>query len=365
MTRHIVINGVEDAVRARLEAYWEKKLPRLQKLLTSHNAGPPEIRLTVCGHQKKGQRAWYEIRASAHLPTKTLAVEASDEEPHAAIDRVVDLLIAEVKRHNDGVHKDDLHKRKTRRAALGSAEPRLQQEVRSGHRPEFFQFLRPLLGFLRDHARRELRILELQGVLHPGEISVDDLVDEVLIRAWHGFEERPRDLALELWLTELLHQAIEELAAQEPRPHETLEEPVDHVPPEDVPPVEAKQEREEREWWDDLDPFEQTILLEDVIPDPESSESWDKVEPDEQRDRLLSLLGKLPPAQRQAFLLKVLEGYEADEIAMLQHRPKSEVKADIEAARRTLRGQLRAGEKAQPGAKQRCTSNANAVGKKK
>jgi DNA-directed RNA polymerase specialized sigma24 family protein len=38
-----------------------------------------------------------------------------------------------------------------------------------------------------------------------------------------------------------------------------------------------------------------------------------------------------------------LENYATDEIAMLQDRPESEVKADIEAARRTLRDHLLAG----------------------
>jgi DNA-directed RNA polymerase specialized sigma24 family protein len=48
----------------------------------------------------------------------------------------------------------------------------------------------------------------------------------------------------------------------------------------------------------------------------------------------------LPKLQRQAFLLHVLENYSIDEIAMLQDRPEGEVKADIQAARRTLRERL-------------------------
>lgn len=48
----------------------------------------------------------------------------------------------------------------------------------------------------------------------------------------------------------------------------------------------------------------------------------------------------LPKAQRQAFVLHVLEAYELFEIAMLQDRPETEVQADIEDARNTIRKQL-------------------------
>ena len=51
----------------------------------------------------------------------------------------------------------------------------------------------------------------------------------------------------------------------------------------------------------------------------------------------------MPPAQRQAFLLHALENYDTAEIAMLQDRPESQVKADVEAARQRLRERLLAG----------------------
>ena len=36
MSSHLVFNGVDDAVKARLESYWAKKLPRVQKLLVPY-----------------------------------------------------------------------------------------------------------------------------------------------------------------------------------------------------------------------------------------------------------------------------------------------------------------------------------------
>jgi RNA polymerase sigma factor (sigma-70 family) len=104
-------------------------------------------------------------------------------------------------------------------------------------------------------------------------------------------------------------------------------------------PDEAPQ-KDEQEWWTSLLDYEDRFTLEDLIPDEEAPEAWDQLEAAEERDRLLSLLRELPTAQRRAFLLHTLENYATDEIAMLQDRPESEVKADIEAARKTLRDRL-------------------------
>ena len=107
--------------------------------------------------------------------------------------------------------------------------------MEAGRREDFFRLLRPHLRFLRDHARRELRLLELEGTLHRGELTVDDLLDEVANRAWERFADRPRQLSLDLWLTDLVQEALEQWIKQEPRPHVSLEEKAEEVLPEAVP----------------------------------------------------------------------------------------------------------------------------------
>ena len=68
--------------------------------------------------------------------------------------------------------------------------------------------------------------------------------------------------------------------------------------------------------------------------------------------RIHALLGELPKLQRRAFVLGVLEAFELVEIAMLQNRPESEVRSDIEAARKHLRERLRPGPRRDEAAKQ-------------
>jgi RNA polymerase sigma factor (sigma-70 family) len=337
MSTHLVFNGIDGAVKAPLETYWEKKVRRLQKLLVPYRTDLQDIRLTVSHHPHNSGRRWYETRAVIHLPTGTLVAEASDKDPQVTLDRVADALVTEIKRHKERVRHDYTYKRKLRnRADLSAAGPMLEQDVVGGRRDDFFRLLRPHLRLLRDHARRELRVRELNGTLHRGEVTADDLLDEVLTLAWQRFSSRPQRLSLDLWLTNLLHDALEQLVTQEPRKHASLEERVDETKSDAVPQV-------EQEWWAALLGEQETFTLGDLIPDVKESEAWEQLQAEEQKDRILTLMRDLPPAERQAFLLNVLENYDTAEIAMLQDRPESLVKADIEAVRRMLRERLLAG----------------------
>src|SRR5262249_33944211 len=155
MNSHLVFNDCDDATKAHLETYWQKKLPRLQKLLVPYRTDLQDIRLTVYRHPQSREGSWYEIRAVIYLPTGTLATEAHDKYPELALDHVADTLAAEIKKHKEHVRRDYIFKRKGRnRADLGAAGSLLDRDVEIGRRQDFFRLLRPMLRFLRDHARR-------------------------------------------------------------------------------------------------------------------------------------------------------------------------------------------------------------------
>jgi ribosomal subunit interface protein len=124
MSSHMVFKGCDDIVKARLEEYWTKKLQRLQKVLVPYKADLQEIALTVYHHDNNNGRSWYEGRLAIHLPTGSLAAEADDKDPQAALDRVADKLVAEIKRHKEHVRQDHLYKRPAHeRADLDTTGP--------------------------------------------------------------------------------------------------------------------------------------------------------------------------------------------------------------------------------------------------
>ena len=180
--------------------------------------------------------------------------------------------------------------------------------------------------------------MEQDGILHRGEVTADDLLDEVLDA--EPCSSSPIVRGTCDWTCgspNCLHDALEQWVKQEPRKHVSLEEKPRRPCRRRCP------QGGREEWWGEVLGDEETFAVGDLMPDVEGTGHGTKLKSEEQMDRLLSLLRELPRAQRQAFLLHALENYDTAEIAMLQDRPESQVKADVEAARQRLRERLLAG----------------------
>lgn len=228
--------------------------------------------------------------------------------------------------------KDSLFKRRGRvRAEFAAAGPLLESGAAVGTKEDFLTLLRPLLGHLRDHAKRELRMLEINDLLPPDQTTAGDLLNEVMARAWLQFADRPRKVPLDLWLVNLLDETLDETIKPELRLKKSLDHRTDEVHSEKLPQVDDQQ------WWVWLLGEDETITLGETISSGDSTAAPEQLETRELKDRLHALLGAMPNAQRQAFVLNVLEAYELFEIAMLQDRSETEVQADIANARNTFR----------------------------
>ena len=82
------------------------------------------------------------------------------------------------------------------------------------------------------------------------------------------------------------------------------------------------------------------MTLEDILPSHEADEPWQQLEAIDQMKWVLAQLGAVSATQRRAFTLHLLDGWEPDEIAMVQGRSVEEVRGDIEAVRQMLRNRL-------------------------
>ncbi len=234
--------------------------------------------------------------------------------------------------------KNALFLRRVReRTELPAASAQLKHDEDARTQEEFMKALRPLLGHLGRHARRELRILEASGTLHPGQVVLGHLLDEVVTRAWLQFADRPERMGLDLWLTKIVDEILEEQVHPDERLPESLYRQSDEMPPQHVPQV------DDQEWWVWLLGEDGAMTDENAVVDRQSTWAEEFLEAEELMDRIHALLGELPKLQRRAFVLNVLEAFELFEIAMLQDRSENQVQADIEAARNHLRERLRAG----------------------
>ena len=77
------------------------------------------------------------------------------------------------------------------------------------------ELLRPALRDIEAQARRELAMAQFEGSL-PDKLSVSDLLDQVAVRAWERFEAWPAARPLEQWLTQVLHEVLDEKRVESP-----------------------------------------------------------------------------------------------------------------------------------------------------
>lgn len=94
-------------------------------------------------------------------------------------------------------------------------EKMIERECAAEDREEFVQKLRPILRYVGNHARRELRLMEAYERLSPGEIVLEDLLEELVDRAWTQFADRPQWIEFDLWLTRIADEILEEQVNQD------------------------------------------------------------------------------------------------------------------------------------------------------
>lgn len=331
MVQHLIFHNCPDTVKEGIRDYWSRKQPRIARLLQTFPEEQRHLRLMV-DRNPDG----YQARAVLMLPTQVLVAQSKTRQDvyQAAIDEAVDILAEEIRRHKNKLRRDRTHRKKQQQQTdFATALELLEQDIRQQRREFFFDLLRPVLRNLRNHARRELVFAQLEGKVSPDEMTVSDLLDEAILRAWEGFEQRPPQQPLDQWISGLMHEIIDEREAKA-IPAISLETEISEDDPRFR--VASGWILDNEPFWGDLE----SLTLEDILPHHEVEEPWEAYSLDEKEQWLFAQLSKLPKLQRRALMLYLLEGWEVEEIAMLQQRSVTEVRADIEAAQTFLKDQL-------------------------
>jgi len=330
MAEQLVLHDCPPMTRDAVREYWQRKERRLMRLLAPIPADQRYLRLSM-----RRQKERWVLRLVLLLPTGTLVADewAGAHDWRAALDRLTDRVVLEIRRHKERLRHDDLYRRKRRRQNdFAQAQAALDSDQQQEQQAAFLELLRPLLRGIAEHARRELTLAQLDGSIRPGELTVSDLLDEVATRAWKGYAQRPRDVSMDQWLVRLLHEVLDEYQAEP-----AAESLYERIPPDDA------RYHVDGGWLAENEPFfepQTPLTLYETLPDHELPEPWQEVAAEEQRQWILNQLRRLPRPMRRAFTLHVLEGWDEADIAMLQDRSVDEVRQDIQTARQTLRQSL-------------------------
>ena len=114
------------------------------------------------------------------------------------------------------------------------AAPREQR-----HREMFFSLIGQHVKNLYHFVRHQLRYFEAVGDLMPGELTVDDVVDAVLLRAYREFVKHPPERKIRSWLIGLarehLASEVKRLRTWRERTEARTEADIPDTPPAELP----------------------------------------------------------------------------------------------------------------------------------
>ncbi|MBW3541927.1 MAG: hypothetical protein KY476_16790 [Planctomycetes bacterium] len=321
MNTHWVFSGCDGDDRRAVEDCWGKLREALLAKFESLAPAPIEFRIAV---DRDSENDVWTVQAVLHQPSNTFAEEETDADVAAALRRVSERLAASADKRSRA------HEEPGRRTRLDleALVPLLKRNHASGRSRTFFTLLQPALRTLAHHAHRELEVLQLDEAT-VGELTVSEILDETLLRAWDRFNSWPDRLPLDLWLVSLMDEAVHDLAAHES--HESLEDR------RRIPAETPDWDDDSPDTWSDHPTFYETVELGELIPGHDGLDAWDRLDVETRQTGTAALLARLPRNQRQALVYFAVEGYEPAAIADVQDRRVEDVQADIDAARQSLR----------------------------
>jgi len=196
---------------------------------------------------------------------------------------------------------------------------------------EIAKYLNSHLAPLQRFIERELLYRETSGQLSSGEVSCDEVLDEVVASALDHQHQRPQLLSVQRWMYRLALQELKRVAKAGARQPAAvpLEQSArkQNVKASDEPELQFHQPDE-------------MLHGEDVIADRRAATPEDIAASDEMIALVERSLRHARKEDREAFILYAIEGFTYQEIAATTDRGHDSVKASVEAAREWLKKSL-------------------------
>jgi RNA polymerase sigma factor (sigma-70 family) len=305
-----------EKLRRRLQVF-RPELVHLKGLIESSTAARKGIAVSLNLRLPSGQMA-----SQQNAPTAVAAVKAGFEDLKQQITRHKDLLRSTHKwaRRRSGSDRTEAQVPFEKTLAAVAAPLISPEDIRG--------YVNANLPRLEAFVERELAYREAEDRLQADAIGKDEIIDEVIAGALSENVERPERLALEPWLYRLAIHAIEDLSHHPEdgngNVHLGASVRKQNVLGSDEPELQFHQADESF--------TQETIIADQRVSTPEQLASSDEML------RLVeNALRGTDRRSREAFILHALEGFTADEIAVITDCKPDEVRASVTIAREHLR----------------------------
>ncbi len=275
------------------------------------------------------------VSLNLRLPSGQLAAEELASTAVAAIKACFKDLLAQLTKHKELLRSQ--HKWRGRKPEAKRRNRVPFEQTLASVKPvavkgsDVRDYVNANLPRLERYVERELRYREVAGMIHPGQVTREEVIDEVICTALDDQQERPQPLSLERWLYRLSLQAMSELA-------ERNEEHLPAVPLERSarkPNVNASSDSQLQYHQPD-----EMLHEEDVIADRRAWTPEDIASSDEILALVEASLVRTAPPDREAFVLYAVEGFSVEEIAAATDRRPEQVRASVSRARDHLKKDL-------------------------
>jgi RNA polymerase sigma factor (sigma-70 family) len=281
------------------------------------------------------------VSLNLRLPSGQMAVQEKAPTAAAAVKNAFDDLLHQVDKHKGLLRSSHKWPRRQKELSarrntsvpfeqtLAAVFPAIvsAEDVRS--------YVNVNLSRLERFVEREIYFREASDWIAPNSISTNEVIDETIAAALgDGAEgdgnknEKPERLSLEPWLYRLAMHALDELS----RPDGTNGSAVHLEDSARKPNVKASDEPELQFHQPDESITEVTIIADHRVATPEQI-----VGSDEMMRLIASALHEVKPAQREAFILHAIEGFDVDEVSAITGVSPEIVSGSITAARDHLR----------------------------
>ncbi len=270
------------------------------------------------------------VSLNLRLPSGQMASQETSATASAAVKIAFDDIAEQVKKHKELLrNQHSWPRRRGPRRAVVETVP--FEETLAAVKPEqissedISKYIDVNFPRLKRFIQRELLYREDQGQLQPGQIAVEDVVNETIANAL-GEHEKPERMKLEPWMHRLAIEAIAHLAADGSDPGQS---PYGQEKPQ--PSSDAVLQFEEPD---------QYAPEESVIADPTADNPEELAARRELISLVSSALRDAGRSEREAFIFYTIEGFTLDEIADITNHTVEEVRAAIRRAREHLQRAL-------------------------
>jgi RNA polymerase sigma factor (sigma-70 family) len=196
----------------------------------------------------------------------------------------------------------------------------------------------PHLNRLSHFVRHVIRYSEATGEISRGEVSVADVVDTSLVRAYREFLEGLPQGDIGNWLTRNAIDVLDVEVKQLTFDHERKVHIEEDVP--ETPPKEEVSSLGE-EIMDFYQPDED-LKVEDLVPDSEAATPEEATETQELRRFVRAALAEMPREWRRVLLLRDVEGRAISDVARIIGKSEKDIEHQLEQARVKLKNTLTA-----------------------